>query len=84
MKLSEMNFESKSDSKRKNKIQEDYEKLKNLSQEDLMSMLNNEMEKQKRNGTFDYDGIVAAIDSMKIYLPKQAYENIKKILENLK
>lgn len=70
--------------KQKTKIEDDYMKLKDLSQEELMQKLVNEISKQKANGTFNYDGILNAIERMKIYLPKQAYDNIINILEKLK
>ena len=91
MKLSEMpkgeNLQDRSDkmsgTKQKN-ITQAYEELKGCSSEELMSRLAHEIQSQKQNGTFDFEGLCSTIERMKIYLPNATYQNMMKIIENLK
>ncbi len=96
MKLSEMSKQNKSEKKeqsstqstlsekQKKDINESYNKLKNCSADELMTKLADEVRQQKSNGTFDYDGLINSIEKIKIYLPNQTYENMLRIIENLK
>ena len=70
--------------KQKNEINQKFNALKNCSPDELMSKLAKEVEEQKTNGTFDYDGLINSIEKIKIYLPTQTYENMLRIIENLK
>jgi len=85
MRLSEMNSSErpKTTSKKKT-INEAYEELKDCSSEELMERLSKEISGQKLNGTFDYDGLRNSIEKIKTYLPTQTYENMIRIIENLK
>ena len=79
MKLSEME-----DVKESKKIVEDEAKrLQNMSQDELMVQFLNEVNKQKKDGTFDIVGLKSTIESMKNFLPQQSYENIMKIVNSL-
>lgn len=69
---------------RKKSINEAYEELKGCSPEQLMEKLATEIKGQKLNGTFDYDGLCATIEKLKMYLPTQTYENMMRIIESLK
>lgn len=96
MKLSEMSKQNKSEKKeyssaqstfsekQKKDINESYNKLKNCSADELMAKLADEVRQQKSNGTFDYDGLINSIEKIKIYLPNQTYENMLRIIENLR
>ncbi len=96
MKLSEItnqanaqNFEHKTkpsnfSEKQKNDINQKFNTLKNCSPDELMHKLAKEVSEQKANGTFDYDGLINSIEKIKIYLPTQTYENMLRIIENLK
>lgn len=93
MKLSEMskqgttsqgsNKKSFSENQQKN-IQETYNKLKDCSGDELMQRLAKEVQTQKSNGTFDYDALINSIEKIKIYLPTQTYQNMIRIIENLR
>lgn len=91
MKLSEFpnqNITSKEEqastlSRQKN-INEQYDELKNCSSDELMNRLAREVQLQKASGTFDYDALLNSIEKIKIYLPNQTYENMLRIIENLK
>ena len=84
MRISEMGKESPKQSAKKKTIDEAYEELKDCSSDELMQRLTKEISGQKLNGTFDYDGLRASIEKMKTYLPTQTYENMIRIIENLK
>lgn len=93
MKLSEMsksdnfnqtNTQAKISAKQQKTLNETYDELKNCSSDELMSRLAKEVQQQKSNGTFDYNGLLNSIEKIKIYLPSQTYENMLRIIENLK
>ena len=73
--------ESKLDEKTLNDI---YSKYKDFSQDDLFSTLMNEVAKQKENGTFDYVALENMVNSLEGTMPKENFENIKRILNRLK
>ncbi len=83
MKLSEMNFEEKKEEKPKD-IKVEYDALKDLSQDELMKKLADQIAFQKSNGTFDYDGLVDTINKMKGYISPQSYDNIINLLQKFK
>ena len=76
-----MSFENKNVEKQ---AQESLEELKNLSQDQLMEKLLHEVAKQKKNGSFNYDGLLHTIEGMKEYLPQTTYRNILNLLEQIK
>lgn len=87
MKLSEMpknHQQTKIDDEKHNNLNKSYDELKDLSSDELFDRLAKEIQKQKTNGTFDYDGLKKSIDSIKIYLPNQTYENMLRIIKSLK
>lgn len=65
-------------------VEEQYNELKDSSQEELFSKLSQEVLSQKRNGTFDYESLVKAIEKMRVFLPEQTYKNMMQILETMK
>lgn len=65
-------------------INEKYEQLKNCSSNELMQKLVKEVQVQKMNGTFDFQGLKNSVEAMKTYLPLQTYENMIRIIDNLK
>lgn len=67
-----------------NSIKDAYDKLKDCSADDLMQKLSKEIASQKQRGTFDYDGLVKSLDKIKVYLPKETYENMIRIIDSLK
>lgn len=85
MKLSEMSQgEKKKNVDTHDDIYGEFEKLKNCSADELMSRLAEEIAQQKARGTFDFDAISNAIEQVKIYLPSQTYENMRRIINELK
>lgn len=93
MKLSEMqnkdtqnlgNNSSQSKATRQKSVNDAYEELKNCSADDLMARLAKEIQQQKSTGVFDYDGLRASLEQIKIYLPNATYENMIRIIDSLK
>ena len=82
MKLSQMAQESTQ--KNSESIKATYENYKDMSQDELMKKLTKEINKQKNNGSFDYEALKKTIEKISIYLPKQTYQNILNIIENFK
>ena len=85
MKLSEMHKQKPSSTAETQKsLNEKYEELKDCSGDELMSKLIKEVQSQKANGSFDYQGLRNSIEKIKMYLPNQTYENMIRIIENFK
>ena len=88
MKLSEFKNEKKETKPESTIYQKDitdqYNELKDASQQELFEKLSQEVLSQKKNGTFDYKALVSAIEKMKDFLPEQTYKNMLQVLEKLK
>ncbi len=91
MKLSEYKCEDKKNKKinkntqqKKENIENLYEKYKNFNQNDLTSELFNNIEKQKNEGTFDYEKIKNTISQIMPYLNGEQQKNMLSILEKIK
>lgn len=89
MKLSEFGKEaqkqnSQSRSQEAEDLMSQYERLKDLPDDQLSKMLLDEVAKQKRDGTFDYDSLSNMVESMRAYMGEDSYQNIKRILETFK
>ena len=65
-------------------VMNEYNNIKNLSQEEASKKLYEEVFKQKQNGSFDFNQLVKQVDGLKGYLPEQDFQNIKRILDTLK
>ena len=88
MRLSEYKCEEniKQEKKQKNeeKIEDMYEKYKNFNQNDLTNELFNNIAKQKKDGTFDYEKIKNTITQIMPYLKAEQQKNLLSILEKIK
>lgn len=82
-KSKEQNFNEKVDIKNSN-VMDEYEKIKNFSQSEATSMLFNEVQKQKLNGSFDFQALSKQVESLQGYLSEIDYKNLKKMLESLR
>lgn len=81
--------EFKSDNRQKKAVteqdlQQTYEKYKDKSQSELFESLMQQVNLQKANGTFDYAALEQMVNSLQGSLPKENFENIKRIMERLK
>lgn len=65
-------------------IKKTYDALKDMDSDALAKRLAQEVGKQKSEGNFDYDMLKSSVESMKSFLPLQTYENLKKLLENIR
>ncbi len=85
MKLSEMpkNENTIKDDKTKN-MKKSYDDLKDLGSDELLERFKREVQQQKEDGTFDVNLLINSIDKIKMYLPEQTYENIKRIIESIR
>ena len=86
MKLSDFN---KSSSKTQSAVTEEnlqqvYDRYKNSSESELFSALMQEVASQKANGTFDFNRLVGLVNSLEGTMPKENFENIKRILYRLR
>lgn len=59
-------------------------KFSKMPQNDLMKNLFQEVQKQKRNGTFDVKKLENTIDSLGSFLTPQQKKNIKELLNQVK
>ena len=82
MKLS--NFEQKNNKTNEEILKEKYDEYSQMNQEELSNKLFSEVASQKQKGTFDYNKLVQMVESLRGSIPEENYNNIKRILENLK
>ncbi len=81
MKLSEMKTKQQ---KTQGQIKEEIDELSQCSSDELMQRLAGEIAKQKADGVFDYERLKNSIEQIKIYLPKQTYENMMDVIRTFK
>ena len=65
-------------------MKKSYDDLKDLGSDELMERLRHEVQEQKENGTFDVNLLMDSIEKIKMYLPEQTYENMKRIIESIR
>ncbi len=84
-KLSEFKFDNRQKKAvTEQDLQQTYEKYKDKSQNELFESLMQQVNLQKANGTFDYAALEQMVNSLQGSLPKENFENIKRIMERLK
>lgn len=66
------------------KIRQAYDNLKDLDSSALASKLAEEVGRQKADGSFDFDLLSQSVEVMRAFLPADTYQNLKKLLENLR
>ena len=84
MKLSQFSGDEKQKVVTENDLKHTYEKFKDMSQAELFDNLMQQVAVQKEKGTFDYKKLEEMVNSLQSSLPKENFENIKRILERLK
>ena len=70
--------------KLKGDIKSSYDQLKDLNTDQLSKKLFDEVSRQKKNGTFDYEMLISSVESIKHLIPKENYENLKRLLNSIK
>ena len=88
-KLSDFNKQLDTKTQTSNNVEEnyivkEYNKIKDLSQQEINAKLFDEVAKQKRDGTFDYQKLEQMVENLKGGLSEQDYKNVKRMLELLK
>ena len=82
--MSSLSNFSKNRMEKDEKICQEYEKVKDLSRDEAQVMLRAEVERQKQNGTFDFDALQRQVRSLESLMPQQDYQNLIKLLQTLK
>lgn len=84
MKLSDfMNNENEKKDK-ENSVEKLYDEMKDMSENELLKKLEEEIKGQKVRGEFDYDAIVLTLNSFKNFIREDEYEKMIRILDELK
>ena len=60
-----------------------YNQYKNMSQDDLLKKLFTEVDKQKKDGTFNLKSLENAVDNISAFLTDEQIKNIKSILKQM-
>ena len=81
-KLSEFQFLDNEEKEKQ--IKDKFDIYKDMSKEQLNNELLKEVKKQKENGSFDFNALSNMVENLRGILPASEYENIRRILENLK
>lgn len=61
-----------------------YNELKNKSHDELTDELYKEVERQKENGTFDFDTLRKSVNAISSFISPEQLENINQLLDNIK
>ena len=81
---SQNNDKEKREKSTNEKIQETYDNLKDLNEDELSSKLYEEVKKQKEDGVFDYSALAENVERLKPFIPAETYQNMKNMLEKIK
>lgn len=65
------------------KVEDLYDKYKDKNQDELLNELFSSVQKQKENGTFNYDAICDMVNKMSPFLTKEQNLKIKELLSRL-
>ena len=79
-KISDFNYNEKV----KEELTDKYQTYKDMNKEELNSELLKQVNKQKSDGTFDYEKLENMVNALQGTLPQENFENIKRILQSLK
>ena len=87
-KLSQFDYTKRQDKRTETVSEEDiakkYNSLKDMPKDQLERQLFDEVAKQKREGTFDYEQLESLVEGLKSGLSEQDYQNVKRMLSLLK
>jgi hypothetical protein len=65
-------------------MQETYDELKDLDNDELTRRLYDEVKKQKENGTFDFSKLCDSVERLRDFVSPQTYNNMKSMLEKIR
>ncbi len=78
MKLSSFNAGTRPNDEKE--LMDKYNELSGKSSEELTSILFDEVAKQKREGTFNYEAIESVLERMRGSMSDEMYNNLKRML----
>ena len=83
--FSEENVEGKKEeSFKESNLKEAYEKYKDMPEDELLKTLFTEVDKQKQNGTFNFENLKSLVESMAPMLTSEQLNNINILLEKMR
>lgn len=83
--FSEENVEGKKEeSFNESNLKEAYEKYKDMPEDELLKTLFTEVDKQKQNGTFNFENLKSLVESMAPMLTSEQLNNINVLLEKMR
>ena len=65
-------------------LKEAYEKYKDMPEDELLKTLFTEVDKQKQNGTFNFENLKSLVESMAPMLTSEQLNNINVLLEKMR
>ena len=65
-------------------VKKRYEELRAMDNSQLTATLFEEVAKQKREGTFDYNSLLASVENIRGLIPQKTYNELKNLLESLR
>lgn len=83
MKLSEFAEKSQNSTGLEKDLTNTYDEMKNLSHDELLNRLQEDIKKQKSNGSFNYEGMINSLNQIRAYLPNGVYENMIRIIDEI-
>lgn len=83
--FSEENVEEKKEENfKESDLKEAYEKYKDMPEDELLKTLFTEVDKQKQNGTFNFENLKSLVESMAPMLTSEQLNNINVLLEKMR
>lgn len=83
MKLSEFAEKSQNSTGLEKDLTKQYDEMKNLSHDELLNRLQEDIKRQKANGSFNYDAMLNSLNQIRVYLPNGVYENMIRIIDEI-
>lgn len=83
MKLSEFAEKSQNSLDMEKDLTKQYDEMKNLSHDELLNRLREDIKRQKANGSFNYDAMLNSLNQIRAYLPNGVYENMIRIIDEI-
>ena len=82
--LSEFSEEKMEENFKESDLKEAYEKYKDMPEDELLKTLFTEVDKQKHNGTFNFENLKSLVESMAPMLTSEQLNNINVLLEKMR
>lgn len=65
-------------------LRQAYEDFSSLSPDELTKKLTDEVRKRKDEGSLDVEMLLSSVESIKMFLPMETYNNLKQLIENIR